>query len=483
MVNNFFNHSRAGHFSLLWKCAALVGLCLVILSRPASIGAQVPNTDSEAVNIVAAINQWRIDQGLWPLKQNSILTQMAVDHANFLLSLPTMPEGGNLHFGRKGETPRQRAVAAPYNWPSYSNKDQAAIGENAGIGDLKLAMNYWAHSDTHRKTALNVEYREIGVAALPYKKHYLYIVVFGSRPNVLPTLIDPATGKLYLTSERYKWAKAKEFIHDAVKFRVFDDGGNSITDNWIPWQPTIALPQAVNKNLSVVYSDGKKEVRTDINLRADVAILPGYTAPEVVVAPTSTPQTVALVLATNTPQGSAIVAASNNSTGSKLPALVFATNTPFASAANSVPTTVPVQPTRVSPTSVPTNTPLPQAKLAIVYDKSALFVVNVSSRTLDVASLELFNTVRTLRFNAWAQFSSAALTSRPPGACLQVYGWKERNIPNPPAECKQVVSIVNIASDRLFWTAGDFALRRSGDNPLVTCPASAGRCEVVLSQT
>lgn len=45
---------------------------------------------------------------------------MAEDQASYLLTLAALPEGGDIHLGRGGETPRDRARLAPYNWPTYN---------------------------------------------------------------------------------------------------------------------------------------------------------------------------------------------------------------------------------------------------------------------------------------------------------------------------------------------------------------------------
>ena len=87
------------------------------------------------------------------------------------------------------------APGAPYNWPTYTRPEQITVTEIAYDGrTVSAAMTFWRGSTIHRNAALNEIYREIGVAAMPHDDGYLYIVVLGARPNVLPALVDRKTG-------------------------------------------------------------------------------------------------------------------------------------------------------------------------------------------------------------------------------------------------------------------------------------------------
>jgi len=191
----------------LWQLKPLIGLSLsltVLLGAASNHawGAVAPD-DNAARQITAQLNAWRLREGLSPLKPNATLRTMAIDQATYLVSLEELPggeNGGDIHLDQHGQTPPERAIQAPYNWPSYGRRDRTAISENAAVGTIDFALYFWSKSDIHRKTALNPAYREVGVAAVPYNGGYLFIVDYGRAPRCV-TCVCLAQGARPLPDE------------------------------------------------------------------------------------------------------------------------------------------------------------------------------------------------------------------------------------------------------------------------------------------
>jgi uncharacterized protein YkwD len=235
---------------------------------------EVPTYAPVVLALIAALNEWRISTGLWPLRPDKTLEQMAVAQAEYVRSLPEIPDGGEIHTGPGGENPRQRAV--DYGWPCYGASDRVAVTEIAYVGAGKdAALLFWENSPIHRQSALSAAYREIGVAALPHPYGFLYIVVLGARPNVLPALIDPVGGLLYLSTERYEYASTGGGIQEVVQVQVIPSADGPVDDAaWMPWALTLPAPEGLGGPFYVVYSDGINRVSTEVNPAVDVAWLP-----------------------------------------------------------------------------------------------------------------------------------------------------------------------------------------------------------------
>ena len=426
----------------------------------ASIGVQAQEQNTElALEIVANINDWRIDEGVWPLKTNPTLEAMALDQATYLASLGSLP--GDLHEGRRGLQPRQRALVAPFNWPHYELEAQIAIGENAGIGSVRSAMNFWRGSDLHTRTALNRGYREIGVAAVPRGSDHIFIVVFGSRPNVLPALADPREpGAIFLSNEEFLYARFFDSIQTASEIRLFDADGRPLTDGSVDWAETITIPESIGETVFILSSDGDHEILSAVNVGVDSAILPGFIPSaddpvQVVAAPTAT------TVPTTQP------------TPTTAPA--EPTTEPTATPAEAEPSATP------EPTEEPEATPVPVADpdIRIVYEGNTLDVVNISGAAADWQGLEIVGVARTFPFSQFSRVADFPLGAFPARHCLQIRSTSVSGGVVLPDDCGWVRSLVTLLPERLFWTLGDFEIRLNG-SPLATCPANEGTCEFAL---
>lgn len=391
-----------------------------VLPAPA-VSAQA--TTSIADELIAALNAWRLEEaGLWPLKPNPLLTTLAVRQAQYVLSLPEIPD--DIHAGPGGSHPQDRARAA--GWPVYGRPEQIAIGEIAQVGpDVDDAIAYWQSSDLHHRTVMNPAYREVGVSVLPHRYGHLFLVVFGARPNVLTAFADSVRRQLYLSDERFPGAaRGTEWLFRASEVRLFDGEGQPLSD-WIPWRPVLPLPDVGGNHLFVAYRNATQETLAAVHLDSDLALLPAAVA-AAPVAPSPTP--------------------------------------------------------RPSTVSVPVATPTPNSltDVLLVYDGRSLALVNVSGKPLDLTPLVIAGEAQSLALTRWqTPWLSGSLEAFPSGDCVQVWAWTETGDLLQPGVCRIRRSVINVAPEARFWAAGAFALRL-GDAVLATCSGGMGTCAADL---
>lgn len=245
----------------------------------------------EELTMIAELNQWRIDVGLWPLRPNAVLNRMARDQATYLLSLPTFPD--DTHKDGKGRYPRERAVSSEYGWPSYGVSARVSVGENVYVGaNVRAAINWWRGSSLHNQTVVNRGYREVGVAALPHRFGSLYVVVFGGRPNIFPSMVEPLSNTLLLSQEGYQYAPGGDWIGEVKQYQFLPTVLTQINDGaWQGWTSQTTIPQ--NGSFVVAYADGNKRVLIEINPVTDVVWLPSnLPSPELMTRLTAAPPTV-----------------------------------------------------------------------------------------------------------------------------------------------------------------------------------------------
>src|SRR3954468_18283445 len=116
LLQTIHNHRISCRFALI----LLLMVALSLVMSPASAqdsSSALQQDDNAAQEIIRTINAWRIEQGLWPLRENTTLDRMAFDQATYVLSLPTTPEESAIHLGRFGEAPPARAELPQYQWP------------------------------------------------------------------------------------------------------------------------------------------------------------------------------------------------------------------------------------------------------------------------------------------------------------------------------------------------------------------------------
>lgn len=237
-----------------------------LLPRPAAAQEDVT---AASLEVIAAINQHRVNAGLHPLAVNPVLETMARAQADYVASLNFEPPNYDFHVDARGEYPRQRALR--YNWPTYGdNKAQIEVNENAGLGDLNYVMDFWKNSAIHRQTMESPLYREIGVGLIPHKFGFLYIVVFGSQPNVFPVTVNPTNCQLYLPNEYHTggngtWIRSIQTVH------MVDANGTALTQP-TAWQPVMPVPPAAE--FKVIFAENNQQVEQPVSLSRHLVILP-----------------------------------------------------------------------------------------------------------------------------------------------------------------------------------------------------------------
>jgi uncharacterized protein YkwD len=102
--------------------------------------------------MLAKVTAERKKAGAPPLRPNERLEQAAQRHAVDMLARHYFA-----HESPEGETVRERARAAGYDW--------RAIGENIAEGQLSVdeVMDTWMHSPPHRRNILDRDFKELGV--------------------------------------------------------------------------------------------------------------------------------------------------------------------------------------------------------------------------------------------------------------------------------------------------------------------------------
>jgi uncharacterized protein YkwD len=397
--------------------------------------AQDSNKDM-ASQVLTEVNNWRMQEGLWPLKVNPTLETMALTQARYILpKLDSIQDEADYHKDDQGRMPQQRAAQA-YNWPYYSNPAQVEVGENAAVGNVQYALKFWHESNIHRKAALSPVYREVGIAVLPYQKSYLILMDLGARPGVLPAFVNPEGDTLYPTDERSRYAGVKS---GSTQVRIFDSQGKALTKS-VPWAQTVELPKGLEGNIFVLYTNGTYQSMTRVQLANSGPAQPAVEA----AAPTTAPATV--------PEATQVIAP---------------TIEPTAQAAES--TAIPK----------PSATPLENAPVILIYDDTSLVVYNNAPGRIDLSKFSVGSSVGKVAIESWSKVAPVPYGAFPPRNCLQI-GINGFN-PNTPTICKAIRAQIILNTGNVFWTKGSFDVKLGGD-VIVTCDASAGRCEVPWAQ-
>lgn len=405
---------------------ALVMILWQFVSSVSVINAQrtvIPDRQA-ALEALARLNEWRLQEGLLPFRMNRTLEDMALYQAEYIRTLRPMPSGNAIHVGRNKEGVRDRALYRDFLWDFYGTRDRVAVAEIAAVNNIDKAMAFWRSSAPHRATVTNPGYREVGIAALPHAFGHIYIVVLGARPNVLPALVHPQTRELYLGRDDSAYATWPVWLTEPTQYRLFDKDGRPMTTDWLNYAPVVSLPASAKERVYVMYRDGEREVMTEVDLERDIIVLPGYFPPP-------DPLVIPLVL----------------------------------------------------PTAAPTATPEPpRPEILLVYDRRSLAVVSQSRGYQDWSDIELVSEEITLSLDSVAEgMTGVGLYYFPPGDCLMVWsGTAEPVSPRKPSQCQNMRrGRGNLAASHRFWIDHAFSVERDGEI-IATCIPDARTCEVDL---
>lgn len=236
--------------------------------KPTAAQDSLPTT---AEGMAAAINQWRLDEGLWPFQYNPNLEALARVQIEYLLKLPNIPK--NLHDGVLDEGPRARAVWDPYVWPYYGIPERISLEEiTVAQKTVAQGIDWWQNSPIHNAAATNPNYREFGVATLPYEHGTVFVAVLAGRPNVFPAMVHPDGSTLFLTRETYSGV-LDGHLSGIEQFRILDADENPLTD-WEDWAPTRPLADIDADVFHVEYSNGTESVITRVDRALHIVALP-----------------------------------------------------------------------------------------------------------------------------------------------------------------------------------------------------------------
>lgn len=127
--------------------------------------------------ILALINDYRAQNGLPSLAENSILSYIAQAQADYLISQP-MGTVGDVHEGPGGSRPKDRAYAAGYGGGENISVSEIVKG---GIDETpSSALAWWKTSPPHNNTMLTTYSQEIGAgAATDGNGRWWYVADFG----------------------------------------------------------------------------------------------------------------------------------------------------------------------------------------------------------------------------------------------------------------------------------------------------------------
>jgi LysM repeat protein len=221
-------------------------LLLAISFSPESIGlasspAIVP--ESNAYDLIAAVNGLRTSRGLPAYRSNSILMQIAQAQADYLAST----NGANGHIGPGGTHPIDRAIAAGYpvsggfiseNWVSGSNL--TAQG----------AINYWMGDAPHQLTMLSSDLQDIGAGVGQSGDYYYYVIDCGLARGSSPSSIISTSSIGVATISVSGTPVTQEATIPAAIISTPDEKGNIyhiVQPGQTLWQIAIAYHTTVNK--------------------------------------------------------------------------------------------------------------------------------------------------------------------------------------------------------------------------------------------
>jgi uncharacterized protein YkwD len=123
-------------------------------------------------DVIAAINQYRAQNGRYAYQSNSILMNTAQDHSNYQASI-----GSITHTGAGGTRPIDRAYEAGYGDGQIIFVSEIIYGgTNASVND---AVTWWKGSPIHNQQMLATTYVDIGAGVATDGTRVYYTAVMG----------------------------------------------------------------------------------------------------------------------------------------------------------------------------------------------------------------------------------------------------------------------------------------------------------------
>ncbi len=217
-----------------------------------------------AIDLAARVNRERVTRGLAPLALNAKLTAAAQAHAEDVARNSRTGSAQEGHGGSDGSTVFDRVARAGYGAYSWGRR----LGENwAWYRSAAEALAMWMESAPHRANILHQLYREMGIGIAPNSAGgFVYIIDFGSQPNVLPIFINDGASetksldvKITLTSEQVAPNGDGDNIGQPVQVMI-SNAADFAGASWQPFASTIhwtLAPNGGTKTVYVKYRDAK----------------------------------------------------------------------------------------------------------------------------------------------------------------------------------------------------------------------------------
>ena len=161
-------------------CLWLTLASFALLSSCATPFRRLECEANPAQDLLVAINEARLWEGIAPLWANIRLARAADAHAQALA------EGeASGHFGHDGSDPLRRIEEAGYR--------PQAFGENIAQGSLapRRIVQAWLLSPGHRQVLLDPSYQEIGLGGVLDPDHPIWVADFGSEKEPPTTKCHP----------------------------------------------------------------------------------------------------------------------------------------------------------------------------------------------------------------------------------------------------------------------------------------------------
>ncbi len=179
------NRQTSGGFTVRLQTGSLLALFVALLFI-APLYAQddgAPDSQAAAQQILADVNQARIDNGLPPLAVNAALTLAAQRHVDDVIA-----NGNWGHYGSDGSNVQLRVARAGYG--------SSAVSENwVAVSSPEQAIVWWMNDWIHRVNILGAHWDEIGVGAgVAPNGYWIFVTDFGN-PDGGPPVYVAAAGE------------------------------------------------------------------------------------------------------------------------------------------------------------------------------------------------------------------------------------------------------------------------------------------------
>jgi LysM repeat protein/uncharacterized protein YkwD len=180
----FGRHSDLSRTTFIRTTLAVLCTLIIALSPAHQAEAQDISLSPQAQQILDAVNQARMDNGLPALNTSPLLNLAAQNHVDDVVA-----NGNWGHYGSDGSNVRQRAARVGYSTSSVSENWVA-------VSDPGQAIGWWMNDWIHRVNILEPRWDEVGVGAAQAGNGYWILVTdFGNIDgDAMPPLADVSPG-------------------------------------------------------------------------------------------------------------------------------------------------------------------------------------------------------------------------------------------------------------------------------------------------